>query len=69
MFLTEVHIKNFRGIEDLTLPLDEICVLVGENNVGKSTILDAIHKTLTRTTTRKGKVFDDYDLLFNRTFC
>ena len=61
MFLTEVHIKNFRGIEDLTLPLDEICVLVGENNVGKSTILDAIHKTLTRTTTRKGRVFDDYD--------
>ena len=61
MLLTELQIKNFRGIEDLTLPLGEVCVLVGENNVGKSTILDAIHKSLTRTTSRKGKVFDDYD--------
>ena len=61
MQLTEIRIENFRGIEDLTLPLDELCVLVGENNSGKSSILDAIKLCLTRSLTRKAAVFEEYD--------
>lgn len=61
MQLTRLDIKNFRGIEELSLPLDDLCVFIGENNAGKSTILDAIRICLTRSLARRGAVFDEYD--------
>ena len=61
MFLSQIDIKNFRGIEELSLPLDDLCVLIGENNSGKSTILDALRICLTRSLARRGSVFEEYD--------
>ena len=61
MLLTHLDIKNFRGIEELSLPLDDLCVLIGENNAGKSTILDALRLCLTRPLTRRSAVFEEYD--------
>ena len=61
MLLTEIRIENFRGIEELKLPLDELCVFIGENNAGKSSILDALKLCLTRSLTRKGVIFEEYD--------
>lgn len=61
MLLTHLHIRNFRGIEDLSLPLDDLCVLIGENNSGKSSILDALRICLTRSLSRRAAVFDEYD--------
>lgn len=61
MFLKTIAIKNFRGIESVTLQLDEVCVLIGENNSGKTTILDALKICLTRSMTRRGAIFDEYD--------
>lgn len=65
MFLKEIQLKNFRGIEQLTVPLDDICVLIGENNSGKSTVLDALRICLTRSLTRRGSVFEEYDYHLN----
>lgn len=43
MKLKEIHLKNFRCYEDITIPLDEkLTVLVAPNGMGKTTILDAI---------------------------
>ena len=61
MLLTQLGIRNFRGIEELTLPLDDLCVLIGENNSGKSTVLDALRVCLTRSLTRRARVFEEYD--------
>ena len=61
MLLAEVIIKNFRGIEELSLSLDDFSVLVGDNNTGKSSILDAIRICLTYSFTRRGSVFEEYD--------
>ena len=61
MQLTQLDIQNFRGIENLSLQLDNLCVLIGENNSGKSTILDAIRICMTRSLARKANVFDEYD--------
>ena len=61
MLLTHLDIKNFRGIEELSLPLNKLCVLIGENNAGKSTILDAVRICLTRTFARRATVFNEYD--------
>ena len=44
MKITELHLQNFRGFEDLTIkfPKDNVAVFIGENGAGKSAILDAI---------------------------
>jgi len=42
MRITNLKIKNFRGFEDESINFDDITVFVGENNTGKTTILDAI---------------------------
>ncbi|KRF50521.1 hypothetical protein ASG98_27140 [Bacillus sp. Soil531] len=42
MKLTEIIIQNFRGIgEPIRIKIDDIIVLIGNNNVGKTTILSA----------------------------
>ena len=43
-YYSQLRIVNFRGIQDLTLNLspDAPTVLIGPNNAGKSTVLDAI---------------------------
>jgi len=42
--LDSLHIKNFRCFEDLTIPsLGRINLIVGKNNSGKSTLLDAMY--------------------------
>jgi len=40
--ITEVHIQNFKSIQDLKLKLGRVTVLIGENGCGKSNILEAI---------------------------
>ena len=42
MRLTTLRLKDYRCFEDLDLALEPSTVLVGANNAGKSTILDAI---------------------------
>src|SRR3989339_850921 len=43
MYLKELHIKNFRCIEDLSLEFNEgLNVIIGENNTGKTAIIDAL---------------------------
>ena len=61
MRITKLHIKNFRGIKDLTVNLDETTVLIGENNTGKSTILAALDVCLQRNLNRQGREFSQYD--------
>ena len=61
MHLKQIDIKNFRGIEEISLPMDDLCVLIGENNSGKSSILDALQICLTRSLTRRINVFNEYD--------
>lgn len=61
MFLRKLHIKNFRGIVELSLNLDKTTILIGGNNTGKSTILSAIQFCLSRALNKKGGAFGEYD--------
>ncbi len=61
MLLTKITIKNFRGIEELTIGLDKCTVLIGVNNTGKTSVLEAIHTCLSRNLSRKVVPFTDYD--------
>ena len=42
MKVKSVHIHNFRSIYDAKISLTDYSILVGENNVGKSNVIDAI---------------------------
>ena len=47
MKLTGIHIKSFRAIRDVTIgSVETALILVGQNNTGKSTILDALRAAL-----------------------
>lgn len=61
MKLKHFRIQNFRGISDLELDLDDTTVLVGENNVGKSSVLEALHLSFSRGLSRKSSPFTSYD--------
>lgn len=48
MKLIEVKIKNFRGYKEETkLELNNLTALLGKNDVGKSTIMEALEIFLT----------------------
>ncbi len=61
MNLSEVKIRNFRGIKSLDLQLGPSTVLIGENNTGKSTVLAAIRYALEQGRSRRTVVFDEFD--------
>ena len=41
MKLKQIEIGKFRSIDHITIEIDNLAVLIGENNAGKSTILKA----------------------------
>ena len=61
MYLRQVTVENFRGIEKVTVDLGETTVLIGENNSGKTSFIDALRLSLEKVVARKGNPFDDYD--------
>jgi len=62
MKLASISIENFRGIRSISLPLVGLTVLIGENNAGKSTVLEAIKFVLSRGFgSRRAGQFSEYD--------
>ncbi|PJZ66066.1 hypothetical protein CH371_11170 [Leptospira wolffii] len=49
MRISKILLQNFRSFKNETIVLDDITVFVGENNTGKSTILDAIKYSIGAT--------------------
>ena len=42
MKIQSVRIKNFRTLEDVTIPFDSVTTFIGPNGTGKSTVLRAL---------------------------
>lgn len=53
--ITEVRVSNFRSLQNATLELDDLTVLVGANNSGKTSFLDAMHTAIGATRKNLGK--------------
>jgi putative ATP-dependent endonuclease of the OLD family len=49
MFLSELNVENFRGIRRGHLTFGETTVIIGENDCGKSSLLDALARVLDAT--------------------
>lgn len=56
--LSYLRVKNFRACKDVTLPLESYTPLVGQNNVGKSTILESIQWVLKPKALKETDFFD-----------
>lgn len=48
MRVKRLVVENFRSLQSLDMELPQVCAIVGPNNAGKSNILDAMRKVLTR---------------------
>src|ERR1700755_109033 len=62
MRLTRLRIENFRSIKFLDLELGDTTVFIGQNNSGKTAILDAVRIALTRRWGQHGTGFTEYDI-------
>ena len=56
--ISHIEIQNFRACRSVSLPLDDFTPLVGQNNVGKSTILESL-RWLLKPDARSASDFTD----------
>lgn len=62
MKITKIQIKNFRLLKNFTLDLeDELSLIIGKNNVGKTSILTALDKFLNQSE-RSAITLDDFNV-------
>ena len=61
MKLREIIVKNFRCLTDVTIPIADTTVLVGENNSGKTALLEALRIVLPQRAAGRETPFDEYD--------
>ncbi|MGW4094195.1 ATP-dependent nuclease [Nocardia sp. NPDC004750] len=59
MYLRQIHISNFRSCIDTTVHLQpDITILVGENNAGKSNIIEALRLSTVPLSRRRTRYFE-----------
>lgn len=64
MHVSEVLIERFRSCEEVRIPLrPEVTVLVGENNAGKTTVVDALRLLSDPLDGRRSRYFEESDIL------
>jgi len=61
MKLREIIVRNFRCLVDVVIPISDTTVLVGENNSGKTALLEALRIALPRSAAGRGTPFNEYD--------
>ncbi len=63
--LRKILIQNFRGIKKLEVDISDTTVFIGENNTGKTAVMNAIQKCLKDLNARRASVFEYYDFYLN----
>jgi putative ATP-dependent endonuclease of the OLD family len=64
--VAQVQIKNFRGIAEGKLTLPGHAVLIGDNNSGKSSVIEAIDLALGPDRTNRAAAIDEHDFYAGR---
>ena len=67
MTIERVIIRNFKGLKETELTFSKgINILVGDNETGKSTVLEAINLALTKQLNRRDAGYDLHPFLFHQ---
>lgn len=61
MRIVRVHIENFRGVRQADIELDGTAVFLGDNNTGKSTVLEAIELAIGADRLSRTQAIDEHD--------
>ena len=61
MQVAHIHIQNFRGVKEASLFLSQHAVLLGDNNTGKTTVLEALDLTLGPDRLNRTPPIDEHD--------
>lgn len=61
MHICKINISNFRGIKDASISISDNAVFVGDNNSGKSTLLEAIDLVMGPDRLARHPVIDEHD--------
>lgn len=61
MQVARIHIENFRGVKDSTLDFTKHAVLLGDNNTGKTTVLEALDLVLGPDRLNRTPPIDEHD--------
>ncbi|MCZ2111112.1 MAG: AAA family ATPase [Dehalococcoidia bacterium] len=70
MYLSELRLENFRSCYETVVPLrEDVTVLVGENNSGKSNVIEALRLAISPMGGRRTRYFEPADLSFGREDC
>lgn len=59
MLLSRLHVKNYRGLRDVEIPMSRFGCLIGENNTGKSSTLQALSLLRSGAALSRANFFDD----------
>jgi len=59
--IVRVHIENFRGIRLADLHFEGTTVLLGDNNIGKSTVFEAIELAIGADRLARTQAIDEHD--------
>ncbi|WP_317056545.1 ATP-dependent nuclease [Roseovarius rhodophyticola] len=66
MKINKIHIENFKSLKDATVSFpDKIAIVVGDNEVGKTTLLEAINLGLTAQLNGRHIGYELHPYLFN----
>lgn len=67
MAIDRVVIRNFKGLKETNLNFSQgLNILVGDNETGKSTVLEAINLALTKQLNRRDVAYDLHPFLFHQ---
>lgn len=66
MQVARIHIENFRGVKDTTLDFTKHAVLLGDNNTGKTTVLEALDLALGPDRLNRIPPIDEHDFYHGR---
>ncbi|WP_157848330.1 ATP-dependent nuclease [Streptomyces exfoliatus] len=58
MRISNVHVQNYRGLRDLQIPVSQFGCIIGENNAGKSSILQALDIFFSGPTLKDSDFYD-----------
>lgn len=61
MKIKSLHFKNFRCLVDVSIDLDDVTVIIGENNTGKTAVLDGLRFITSRAPQRRQATIAEYD--------